>query len=270
LLKTHHPLLDYREHGFLSLRRYVSARITESWRIAKNLYVVKALLSNDLETPKPPQFVMVWVPGYEAIPLSIAYYDEGVIWFLVKPVGTTTMKLVELGSRSAYIGVYGPLGRPLIPDGESYLFIAGGSGLAPILHYLQKLKGRKCEVVYGGWTNEDVGLIPELILELGGRPITSCLDDGCVFKGLAIDVLYHVDLDEYDYIVISGPKGMIQHAAQILEPRYSTKTIVILESMVKCGIGLCGSCRVFSNKSLFLCIDGPGFYLAEVSDGLRR
>jgi len=212
---------------------------------------------------------MVWVPGCEAIPLSIVRYSENYIEYLVKPVGPTTSKLVEPSTVSSHVGVYGPLGKPLLPvNGDSYLFIAGGSGLAPVLHYLDKLKSGRKTVVYAAWSFEEVGAVPEIVSSLGGEVVTACLSRECDVNGLASDALDYVNLEEYSYVIVSGPMEMIRSVARRIEPKHYAKTVVILESTVKCGLGLCGTCRVFPDKSLFLCIDGPGFYLSDVAESL--
>jgi len=254
----------------LQLPTYTPGRVTGIDRVSKTLYIVKVKLEESLSNPKPPQFTMVWVPGYEAIPLSIARYSGNYIEYLVKPVGPTTSKLVEPIMVSKYIGVYGPLGKPLLPvSGDSYLFVAGGSGLAPVLHYLDKLKSRRNTVVYAAWSFEEVGAVPEIVSSLGGEVVTACLSRECDVNGLASDALDYVNPEDYSYTVVSGPMEMIKSIARRIEPKHYAKTVVILESTVKCGLGLCGTCRVFSGKSLFLCIDGPGFYLSDVAEGLE-
>ena len=56
----------------------------------------------------PGQFVMVWIPGVDEIPLSVSYLDEG-MGITVKFIGEATRALDELavGDR---IGIRGPYG----------------------------------------------------------------------------------------------------------------------------------------------------------------
>jgi len=236
-------------HAF-QLPTYTPGKITGIDRVSKTLYIVKVKLVAKLGNPQPPQFTMVWVPGCEAIPLSIARYSGNYIEYLVKPVGPTTSKLVEPSMVSKYIGVYGPLGKPLLPvNGDSYLFIAGGSGLAPVLHYLDKLKGKRSTVVYAAWSFEEVGAVPEIVSSLDGEAVTACFSRECDVKGLASDALNYVNPEDYSYIIVSGPMEMIRSIARRIEPKHYTKTVVILESTVKCGLGLCGTCRALPGKS---------------------
>ena len=260
-------------NGFYE-KKYVTVKVLTINSLSKNLFLVKTRLLSKLPKPEPPQFTMVWIPGYEAIPLSISYYSGNELWYIVKPVGTTTSKLVSQDNNIKYLGVYGPLGKPLIPvNGTKYLFIAGGSGLAPILYYLQKLclDSRKyCEVVYGAWSYDEIGLVPKYITTLGGKPITTCLDKECEVNGVATDYLQHIDPGYFDYIIVCGPYKMIIDITRKLKPKHYDKTIVILESMVRCGIGLCGSCKIFPRSEKHLCIDGPAFYLSTIIKYLRE
>ncbi|MET1160348.1 MAG: dihydroorotate oxidase [Thermoprotei archaeon] len=253
------------QHDGFSRVKYSSLRIIENKRLSKTLYLVRTGLLNPIAEPLPPQFANVWIPGYESIPLSIAWYSGNEVWFIVKPVGETTRKLVELG-RGEYIGLYGPLGKPLLPpSGYKYLLLAGGSGLAVISHYLQKLcrDGKSCDAVYGAWSYEDIGVVPEYIRSLGGNPVTACLDKECDIVGVVSDYLEHVDLWDYDYVIACGPQAMIRDIVRKARKRGYDRVVLVLESMIKCGLGLCGSCKIGVN-SLFLCIDGPGFYITQL------
>ena len=68
------------------------------------------LMQNN-KLPKSGQFVMIWVPGIDEIPMSISAYDEKGNWNItVKNIGECTNELCEL-KVGDYIGVRGPLGN---------------------------------------------------------------------------------------------------------------------------------------------------------------
>ena len=78
--------------------------------------------------PKPGQFVMIWVPGVDEIPMSIAGCDEMGNWSItVKEIGECTKALNEL-KEGDYIGVRGPLGKHFeIPqETHKHVFLVGG------------------------------------------------------------------------------------------------------------------------------------------------
>ena len=244
---------------------YTTSMVVESRALSSNLFLIKMNIFRELKRPLPPQFVMVWVPGYEAIPMSIAHFDNNELWIIVKPVGPTTRALSRV-KKGDLLGLYGPLGKPLVPEGDKYLLLAGGSGIATILHYLQVLSrhGKRCRVVFGCWRSDEVGAIPDLIKELGGEPVITCFDKECDFYGTVGDYVSQVNIEQYDAIIACGPLLMLKDVTERVGCR--DNFIVILDSLVKCGIGLCGSCKIGGEKDLFLCIDGPGFYLYQVRD----
>lgn len=57
---------------------------------------------------------------------------------------------------------------------------------------------------------------------------------------------------------------MMRAVADLTRP-YGVKTIVSLNSLMVCGMGMCGACRVtVSGKNMFTCMDGPDFDGHEV------
>ena len=52
-----------------------------------------------LQTPKPGQFLMIWMPGVDEIPMSVSGWDNLDNWsFTVKEVGECTKFLSEIRS----------------------------------------------------------------------------------------------------------------------------------------------------------------------------
>jgi len=258
----------YKVNGWHGDKYYSSARVIDKIVLSRKYVLLELQLLNEFKKPKPPQFIMLWIPGYEAIPMSIAGFNPpDKILLFIKRVGKTTNYIYNELSVDSMVGVIGPLGKPLILRKDSkYLFLAGGSGLASILHYIRyhKCTPDKCLTVYGNWSSRDMGVIPRLIRKLGSRVITVCMDNGCDVKGLVVNALNTID-EDFDYIVSCGPIDMIR---DILGNSHRLGThIVILDSYVKCGLGLCGSCLIPGTK-YYLCIDGPGFYAEDVINAI--
>ena len=258
----------YKVNGWHGDKYYSSARVIDKIVLSRKYVLLELQLLNEFKKPKPPQFIMLWIPGYEAIPMSIAGFNPpDKILLFVKRVGKTTNYIYNRLSVDSIVGVIGPLGKPLILRKDSkYLFLAGGSGLASILHYIRyhKCTPDKCLTVYGNWSSRDMGVIPRLIRELGSRVITVCMDNGCDVKGLVVNALNTID-EDFDYIVSCGPIDMIRDI--LGNSRRLGTHIVILDSYVKCGLGLCGSCLIPGTK-YYLCIDGPGFYAEDVINAI--
>ncbi|MEM4593529.1 MAG: hypothetical protein QXU80_00700, partial [Zestosphaera sp.] len=132
-------------HSVTPARVYLNNVLSNRFRMIK----IKPLHS--LKTPEPPQFFMVWVPGVDEIPLSVADYDGETITFIYEVKGAGTNALSRLGPGS-YLGLKGPLGKPLnIVEGFSTLLVVGGSGVAPTPYITKDLasRGCRCEVVWG-------------------------------------------------------------------------------------------------------------------------
>ncbi|MCI4335332.1 MAG: dihydroorotate dehydrogenase electron transfer subunit, partial [Thermoplasmata archaeon] len=76
----------------------------------------------------PGQFVMVWVPGDDELPMSLSYTGalKGVT---VKAMGSTSRRVLGLGEGSR-IGIRGPYGNRFDLSPHRILAVGGGSGTA--------------------------------------------------------------------------------------------------------------------------------------------
>jgi len=73
----------------------------------------------------PGQFVMVWVPGVDEVPMALSSASS----ITVQRVGDATAALFRLGPGDS-IGIRGPFGNGF-PRGKKMLAVAGGVGAAP-------------------------------------------------------------------------------------------------------------------------------------------
>ena len=96
--------------------------------------------------PKPGQFVMIWVPGVDEVPMSISDCDTNGNWSItVKNIGECTNAIFNL-KIGDYIGVRGPLGNWFeLPEEKSknIFLIGGGIGMAPLRFLTQELVKHK-------------------------------------------------------------------------------------------------------------------------------
>lgn len=254
----------YRVNGWHGDKYYSTARVISKEHLSRKYVLLELQILGYFKKPKPPQFIMLWIPGYEAVPMSIAgFKPPDRILLFIKRAGETTEYIYRDLGKGSLVGVIGPLGKPLTFDRNSrLLFLAGGSGLASIMHYIRhhRCSPNKCLTVYGNWSSRDMGRIPDLISDLGSRVVTICLDEGCDFRGLVVDAFKAIG-EDFDYIISCGPIDMIKDILSY--SRNIDKHIVILDSLVKCGLGLCGSCIIHGTRYC-LCTDGPGFYARDV------
>ncbi len=235
---------------------------------------------NDTTAPKPGQFVMIWVPGVDEIPMSISSYKENGEWAItVKNLGECTNSIHELNVGD-YIGVRGPLGNFFqIPEeaNENIFLIGGGIGMVPLRFLaseLVKLK-YKFKLIEGAKVETEV-LFANEFLEYHQEDLefNFCTDDGSFGeKGVATDlfkkIIRNLDLEEIKNSVVytCGPEIMMYKIFQICKEN-KIEMYASLERIMRCGCGLCGLC-VLDPLGLLVCNDGPVFsshLLAEMED----
>ncbi len=237
--------------------RYYSARVATVSRFG-GLAWLRLVLEPGFSHAEPGQFVMLVVHGSEAVPMSIAWLDEHGLELVVRPVGETTRRLYE-ATRGERLGVIGPLGRGLPrligeARGSRVLLLGGGSGVAPILYMAAWLESRGAivSVALGVRDWREAG-IRRVFESHGIEPLVYCeeVGEGCDRGGVVVDPELGLD---YDLVVAAGPLGMLSAAYRL----YREKLVVVMEALVRCGVGFCGSCRLWEGGPL-LCRDGPVF-----------
>ena len=84
-----------------SLTAVNTMRTTEIVRIQTESPSVKTFILTDklCSKAKPGQFLMLWIPGIDEIPLSIMDVSNGLVSVSVKPVGDATQAPAQHGSR---------------------------------------------------------------------------------------------------------------------------------------------------------------------------
>lgn len=208
------------------------------------------LLSTDLPPPEPGQFYMVWVPGAEEIPLSASGYD-GLLRLTVSREGETSGRLHRLGEGDLLL-LRGPFGRGFKLEGDSFLLVGGGYGVAPLIFAGSRLKGRKLRFLLGA-RNKDELLFVE---EAGGlgEVLVSTEDGSAGEKGMVTDLMGE---GRYDWVLTCGPEAMMVRVLEISRRR-GWRVQLCLERFMKCGFGICGSCVL--NPGLRVCTEGPVFF----------
>lgn len=241
-----------------------SAKKTDMVALSEKYYYVEFSLLEDLGTePRPLQFINIWIPGVDEVPMSISQYTVEKLYVLFKVVGEGTRSLRD---RSGFFGIKGPLGNGISLSSYSrVLFVAGGTGIAP-LPFLAKHaeeSGVSLDVVWGVKKSSDLFNVKRLV------PSTSSIyyaSEDCVvgYCGRASDLakwVLHEHAWRYDVVVCVGPKDMLLDMCRKVGGL--AEVFVSLEALVKCGLGACGSC-ILKPLPRLLCIDGPVFKCSEV------
>lgn len=197
----------------------------------------------------PGQFVMVWIPGVDEVPMALSSASS----ITVQRVGEATSALFSL-QEGDVIGIRGPFGNGF-PEAHRVLAVAGGVGAAPLLPVIRSGGVKKC--LLGARSAEEL-LFPR-ILESFTQLAFSTDDGTCGHRGFVVDLLVSDDLSQYDRIFCCGPERMMKAVLDLLvREGCPERGYFSLHRYMKCGIGICGSCAI-DPEGLRVCRDGPVF-----------
>jgi len=221
------------------------------------------VFSSVLGGSKPGQFVMMWIPGVDEKPFSIAYDDGREIWLTIANVGSATSALFKL-EVGDLVGLRGPFGTHYeIFKGEKLALLAGGYGAAPMYNVACSALKLGCNVKFiVGARNKDLLLYEKRVSALakkypGKIKYLVATDDGSKgFYGYNTQVLAEVlKASKIDKVFACGPEIMMKKAAEMaVAAKVSCQ--LSLERYMKCGFGVCGQCCM-DDSGICVCKNGP-------------
>jgi len=209
---------------------------------------------------RPGQYVMVWVPGVDEVPMSLSTINRGGLSAVtVRRVGEATEELHRKG-KGDLIGVRGPLGNGFDLVRGRCLLVGGGTGVAALTPLAEELLkgGAEVSFILGGRDRERLIFLERLRELLQGRgELIVTTDDGSYgLKGFASTwAARKMDEEHFDMIYTCGPELMMVEVFREAEKR-GIPVQASLERIIKCGVGLCGSCAIGGFR---VCVDGPVF-----------
>lgn len=242
-------------------------RITEIVQIRAESPTVKTFVLADRASAKakPGQFVMLWIPGIDEIPLSILDVSNGLVSVSVKEVGDATrhMHTLEAG---ATIGLRGPFGTSFTESRGRVLLVGGGTGTAPLLFLAKQLsaKTERLSFVEGAKTKDELLFVRELRGVCNEKSLITTTEDGTAgLQCLVTEPLTNLlDKEHFDMIYTCGPEVMVKKIFELTE-QHKLPLEASLERLMRCGIGLCGSCVIGKYR---VCRDGPVFTAAQLRE----
>ena len=212
----------------------------------------------------PGQFLMVWIPGTDEIPMSIARLHGSQLEFAAAKVGEATTHLHEL-KIGDLLGLRGPLGHgfqfPSNPKPKRLLLVAGGCGAPPILFAATVAikHGYSLDIILGATTKPEL-LYHDEFKKLRPKNYIIATDDGTAgHHGTTVDALKsHLEEDrKYAACFACGPEGMLLNLYLVLKSQ-PIPLQVSLERYMKCGVGICGHC-IIDTQGRRVCHEGPVF-----------
>jgi len=228
----------------------------------------------ELFTFRPGQFVMLEVPGFGEVPISLSSSSNNkeFIELCIRKVARTT-NILHNAKRGAKVGIRGPFGTSFPMEkmaGHNILLIAGGLGLAPLRAPIYWVNERRDEfkdvhILYG--TKEPSQMLFTYQYEEWERvshiKLLTIVDRGdekwTGRTGLITELFKEITIDPDDtYCIVCGPPIMFKFVCNHLDSLGvpMNRMFVSLERRMHCGMGKCCRCMV---GTTFTCVDGPVF-----------
>jgi len=226
---------------------------------------------------EPGQFVMIWIPGVDEVPMSLSRLNPAATLaaVTVKRVGEATTALHRLKVCDV-IGVRGPFGRGYdISRFQKVMIVGGGTGVASLAPLVELLVKRKKEItlMLGAKSRDELLFLDRLtsLSRVKSRVVVTTEDASYGLQGLVTTQVENSlpKRKEFDMIYACGPERMM-HKMFLLSKRFSVHLQVSLERFMRCAIGICGTCLIGRYR---VCRDGPVFsseQLLEVEDEFGR
>ena len=239
--------------------------IVTKQELAPNIKMITVYAPEIAEKAKPGQFVITVVDQKsERLPLTLVDWENtsGTITLIFQEVGYSTKKLGNFQVGDKILHICGPLGNPSnIRNYGNVAVLSGGVGAAAVYPIAKALKeaGNKVTSILGAKTKDL--LILETELKQASHTLYVSTDDGSKgYKGFVSDILKEIIGQEiFDRVYAIGPPLMMNTIAEVTRP-YGIKTIVSLNPIMVCGMGMCGACRTsIGSGSRFVCVEGPEF-----------
>jgi dihydroorotate dehydrogenase electron transfer subunit len=218
-------------------------------RVKKETPLIHTFVFDKSFAFEPGQFVMVWVPGVDEIPMALSSENS----ITVQKVGDATSALFDC-EPGRKLGIRGPFGNGF-SKGEKVLAIAGGVGAAPLLPLARA--DSVMTLLLGARTETELLFLDQLD---ECTDVLIATDDGSQgHHGFVTELMDDLNLGNYDRIAVCGPEIMMRAVlARVAEKGLAHKAEFSLHRYMKCGVGVCGSCCI-DPSGLRVCRDGPVF-----------
>lgn len=215
---------------------------------------------------KPGQFLMVWLPGVDEKPFSVAYDDGAHTRIAFFAVGPMSEALANC-SVGDLVGLRGPFGTSYEWEpGQHLALVAGGYGAAPMFFVASEAvqHGTTIDVIVGARGKEHLLFLDQLE-SLPNVALHVATNDGSQgFEGYNVTVLEKMlevtqdtktDDPAIDQVFACGPEIMLKATLDLCN-KFGVPCQLSLERYMKCGYGICGNC-VMDPLGVRMCVEGP-------------
>ena len=230
-----------------------------------------SLIMKEPMASEPGQFILIWIPGLGEKPFSVA--GSNPLMITIADVGKVSGQIdrYQPGDR---LWIRGPFGQGYQSYGKDALLVGGGYGASPLLYLAETLikKGINVHVFLGARSANLLILVDEFEKMPVKLHITT--NDGTRgiqgFITVPLEETIQQLSDVQDACVYAcGPKKMLYGIDALCE-RYDIPRQLSWEAIMRCGMGLCGNCKIEmpdtweepvnkpgSKKAWLVCKDGP-------------
>jgi dihydroorotate dehydrogenase electron transfer subunit len=225
------------------------------------------IFDKPLDGANPGQFVMVWLPDIGEKPFCVADADPFTITVAVAGDFSHALHALGIGQHA---WVRGPFGQGFNIHGRRHLLVGGGYGAAPLLYLAKQMIGRGHTVMACLGARSAMDLLLEDAFLNAGCETRVITDDGSRGMQGQVTQAVAVNLEEFqpDTLYACGPVPMLSALAPICRER-GLPAQLSYEALMRCGIGLCGSCELDNTSRApagipsgwLTCKDGPVFFI---------
>ncbi|MBS7655058.1 dihydroorotate dehydrogenase electron transfer subunit [Candidatus Bathyarchaeota archaeon] len=266
-------LKQWGKQGFslkIKLLKNDELRIVKLRKVKDETQTVKTLTFYDEKcaSAKPGQFIMVWIPNVDEVPMSIALTSKnGLVTIAVKKVGDATEALHNLTFKDK-IGVRGPYGTFFTNylNSKEVIIAAGGTGIAPLMNVIKDLSvfKRSAKIILGAENKQELLFLKEIKKLTLNKPflkfIPATIDGSYGVKSDVVSVVKEEIKNFHGQVLTCGPEPMIYKIFKLCVKK-GIKLQASLERIMKCGVGVCGSCDLAGFR---VCKDGPVFNIQSL------
>ncbi len=255
----------------------------QTFTIINKQILGKEIKRLDIEAPEiarnfaPGQFVMVCVEeGSRWIPLTIVESDtrRGLISVIFKEIGDSTRFLGALPIHEQLFSVSGPFGTIRPPKQIGVVVCAAedvcAAQILPICRAYSRA-GNKVIGVLGARTKAEMILEPQMRIACHTVMLTT--EDGSYQRrGSVEDTVREIAGKENVRLIYSAGSVEMMRGVSLLAHSKKIDSLIQVHTVMSCGRGMCGSCRVKVQGELVLaCEDGPEFDGSKMDfDYLKR
>jgi NAD(P)H-flavin reductase len=271
------PDFSHKSDIMMTDRGY-KCRITNIVRLSpmEKLFQLRILDPEERELFRfrPGQFIMLELPGYGDVPISISgsSINHEFMELCIRKAGHVTSALFN-AQQGARVSIRGPFGSSFPMEemsDKNVLLVAGGLGIAPLrapLFWINEHRDhyRKVFLLYGAKSPSELlfqyqfdewktvshiqmhTIVEKPTPEWTGR------------TGMITELFIDLNFDPTEtYAIVCGPPVMFKFVCNYLDSLGipMNRMFVSLERRMHCGMGKCCRCMV---GSTFTCMDGPVF-----------